>query len=305
MASTNQSPFYQQAERDFLLAQTDGERLIYLEKMIQECPKHKGAEKMLAQLRTRKKKLLESVEKQKKSKKGSGPIGIKKADCQCVLVGFPNSGKSTLFNLMSESKAKVSQTVYSTYQPQLGSFIFEDLPIQIVDDAPVPNYDKSSVNSTDTLLVVITKIDEIEKIEEYISHSRAKKIYLFNKVDLISEDKLRKLKARIKSNYNKLNFIFTNEKMNGFELNELKQKILKSFDKIRIYTKEPGKVASKRPMVMKPGSTVEDAAEKILKGLSKKVKQAKIWGPSSKFSGQSVGLNHLLKDKDIIEFKTS
>jgi len=55
---------------------------------------------------------------------------------------------------------------------------------------------------------------------------------------------------------------------------------------------------------MKPNSTVLDAAEKILKGFSKKVKQTKIWGPSSKFGGQIVGLNHKLKDMDVVEFKT-
>ena len=42
----------------------------------------------------------------------------------------------------------------------------------------------------------------------------------------------------------------------------------------------------------------------ILKGLSKSVTRAKVWGPSSKFPGQIIGLNHTLKDKDIIEFQT-
>ena len=55
---------------------------------------------------------------------------------------------------------------------------------------------------------------------------------------------------------------------------------------------------------MKPKSTIKDAAEKILKGFSRKVVETKIWGPSSKFGGQIVGLNHELKDMDIIEFKT-
>jgi len=45
-------------------------------------------------------------------------------------------------------------------------------------------------------------------------------------------------------------------------------------------------------------------AEKILKGFSEKVKETKIWGPSSKFPGQIVGLNHKLRDLDVVEFKT-
>jgi len=55
---------------------------------------------------------------------------------------------------------------------------------------------------------------------------------------------------------------------------------------------------------MTPHSTVKDVAEKILKGFSKKVKKTKIWGPSSKFSGQIIGLNHELKDMDTVEFTT-
>ena len=55
---------------------------------------------------------------------------------------------------------------------------------------------------------------------------------------------------------------------------------------------------------MKEKSTFKNAAEKILKGVSKKIKRARIWGPSSKFGGQVIGLEHVLKDKDIIEFQT-
>ena len=57
-------------------------------------------------------------------------------------------------------------------------------------------------------------------------------------------------------------------------------------------------------MILNPKSTIMDAARKALHGKYIEVKQAKIWGPSSKFSGQQVGLKHILKDKDIVEFQT-
>ena len=69
MASTNQSPFYQKAESMFLKAQTDEERLRWLEEMIKECPKHKSAEKMLANLKTRYIKLKKNMERKKKVSK--------------------------------------------------------------------------------------------------------------------------------------------------------------------------------------------------------------------------------------------
>ena len=55
---------------------------------------------------------------------------------------------------------------------------------------------------------------------------------------------------------------------------------------------------------MNPNSTVKDVAEKILHGFSERVKETKITGPSSKFPNQKVGLQHQLKDLDVVEFRT-
>ena len=74
-------------------------------------------------------------------------------------------------------------------------------------------------------------------------------------------------------------------------------------DSIRVYTKEPGKSPSQDPVVLQKNSTIKDVAESILKGFSKKVKEARVTGPSGKFPNQRVGLDHVLKDKDIVEFK--
>ncbi|MBA7678208.1 hypothetical protein ES703_86480 [subsurface metagenome] len=87
----------------------------------------------------------------------------------------------------------------------------------------------------------------------------------------------------------------------------LKDKIFQSFNKIRIYTKEPGKEINRekdKPVILEKDSIVQDLAKKILRGFSNQIRETKIWGPSSKFPGQVVGLKHVLKDLDIVEFKT-
>jgi len=305
MASTNQSPFYQRAEEDFLKAATDEERIACLEIMIKECPKHKSSENMLRNLTTRLKKLRDGVEKRKKAGKG-GKQGIRKADIQCVICGPPNTGKSTIFNILTNHnpEAKISENPFTTYEPLLGTFKFENTPIQIIDDAPIPNHDKSTVNSTDTLLIIIDNLNQIEQVDKEIWKSKAKKVYLFNKIDNLSENEIRKIEAKIKSEHKNLDYFFFHKKPTIAEINELKKKIFSTFSILRIYTKEPGKEPSKDPMILKPGSTVRDASENILKGMSKKIKQTRIWGPSSKFGGQAVGIDHTLKDKDVVEFKT-
>jgi len=55
---------------------------------------------------------------------------------------------------------------------------------------------------------------------------------------------------------------------------------------------------------MPPDSTIENVARIIFKGKLDIIKRIRIWGPSSKFSGQEVGIKHILKDKDILEFST-
>jgi ribosome-interacting GTPase 1 len=91
----------------------------------------------------------------------------------------------------------------------------------------------------------------------------------------------------------------------GGHFNLLKEKIFKSFNKIRVYTKEPGKKKTDRPIILKPDSTVKDVAEKILHGFSHRIKESRVTGPSGKFPNQKVGLQHKLKDLDTVEFKTN
>ena len=303
MASTNQSPFYQRAEQDFLLATTDEERIACLEIMIKECPKHKSAENMLRNLKTRLKKLKQNLAKQKKS--AGSKKGVKKADMQTILTGFTNTGKSTLFEILTEQKTKISPHEFTTHQPQLGTMKYEDVKIQLIDLPAFPAHDKSLVNATDTILLVVDNINQITEAEPFIKNSPATKLILFNKTDLLNPQEKRKLSATLKSK--KINPILFSQKSNKNEIEQLKQKISNTFipkKVIRIYTKEPKKPASKEPMILKSNSTIQDAAEKILKGMSKKISRCKIWGPSSKFAGQVVGLEHQLKDKDIIELQT-
>ncbi len=133
MASTNQSPFYIRAEKKFLSAQSNEEKLKWLEEMIRECPKHKSAEKMLANLKTRYIKLKEKIESAKKTKRGSKKVGIRKEDVQAVIVGKANTGKSSLLSILTNARPKISESVFTTTQPQVGMMNFSGVNIQIIE----------------------------------------------------------------------------------------------------------------------------------------------------------------------------
>jgi ribosome-interacting GTPase 1 len=304
MASTNQSPFYKRAEEEFLQATTLEEKLQCLEIMIKECPKHKSSENMLKNLTMRKKRFLEQLKKQKKSG-GSTKKGIRKHDMQACLIGFTNVGKSSLFKLLTKKETKISPHEFTTYESEVGMMDYEDTQIQIIDSPPFPNEDKSTINSADTMILIVDNLEQIKEADKFIWKSPAKKLLIYNKSDLLSEQEKRKLKATLKSKYKKWKaFIISTTNPNQDDLQAFKIELFKTFPIIRVYTKEPKKEATKKPMILKENSTLEQAAEKILKGMSKKIKRARIWGPSSKFPGQGIGLEHHLKDKDIIEFQT-
>ena len=302
MASTNQSPFYKKAEEKFLVAKTDEEKIIALEEMIRECPKHKSSEKMLAQLRTRYKKLKDKIERGKKIGK-SGKAGIKKEEMQATIIGGSNTGKSSLLSILTNAHPEITPYNFTTKTPLIGMMKYQSTNIQLIE-VPAPEseyYDRGIVNTSDTIIILVTDLNQIESIRKKLVKAPGKRIIVFSKIDKYDEEKKRKISATLSSK--KYNFILISAKT-GEGIEELKDKIFQSFEKIRVYTKEPGKEKSSIPIILKPGSTVRNIAEKILKGFSNKVKETKIWGPSSKFPSQRVGLQHELKDLDVVEFRT-
>ncbi|MBW6442638.1 50S ribosome-binding GTPase [Patescibacteria group bacterium] len=298
MASTNQSPQYQKAEGMYLQARNDEERLRYLEEMIRECPKHKSSEKMLAQLKTRKKKLLEKINKIKKRGKGKKE-GIKKEDLQAVIVGFTNTGKSSLISILTNASPEITPYHFTTKKPVIGMLNYEGTPIQIIE---VPSfeseyYDRGVVNTADLIIILVTSLEQIERIKEDLKNAHGKKLVVFNLQGFEDE---RKINATLQSK--RYNFMSISTK-NGKGIEDLKEKIFQNFEKIRIFTKEPGKGKSQKPIILDSGTTIKEIAERILKNV-KEIKEIKIWGPSSKFPGQRVGIKHILKDLDVVEFKT-
>src|SRR3989338_9480003 len=118
----NAHPDFLEEEKRYLEASNAKEKLIALEDMIRKAPKHKGAENLRAQLKTRYKKLKEQIEKSRKAKKSSGKKGIKKEDMQAVIIGFTNSGKSTLLSVLTNAKPKISSkgVSFTTKIPEVG-----------------------------------------------------------------------------------------------------------------------------------------------------------------------------------------
>ncbi len=85
----------------------------------------------------------------------------------------------------------------------------------------------------------------------------------------------------------------------GFE--GLEETIFSQLGKIRVFTRDSKGDISIRPIILRKGSTVENAIEVLSKKMLKYFRFTRIWGKSSKYDGEKVGLDRVLQDGDVIQ----
>jgi ribosome-interacting GTPase 1 len=146
-------------------------------------------------------------------------------------------------------------------------------------------------------------LDDVERsIFENITYKPA--IVLANKYDLVYNKDVDEIVKELHPVCRDLPIFIVSAKT-GFGLHELPKNMFKILNIIRVYTKEPNsKSPSPKPLILKSNSTVADALKHLREELLQYFKYARIWGPSAKYPGERVGLEHILMDGDIIEIHT-
>ena len=228
----NASPHFEKAQAEYEAAQTTEQKIRTLKKMMSLAPKHKGAENLRAQLKRRLAKLKYSKEKEDRAGKSTYK-GIKKEDMQTVLIGKSNSGKSSLLSLLTNASPKISNTKFTTTHPIIGMMNYQGANIQLIEIPAIESeyYNKGLANTSDTLLILITSLNQIKEIEEKLDKTHGKRIIVFTKSDILTNNEKRKISATLQSK--KYNFVLisclqTQEK--GEALYDLKNKLLQSFN---------------------------------------------------------------------------
>lgn len=376
----------------YLEARTTEEKIRALEEFLSSVPKHKGTENLVAWARRKLSELREELEESKRRRGGGPSFFIEKHGvAQVVLLGYTLSGKSSLFNVLTNARSRVTGLPFTTMFPVPGMMLFEDVQIQLVDSPPfVPESSAGKVSwgakliglarNADALVVVIdasadpveqykailrdlesagivlrkprgrvqierskaysgirlarmgkildgTEDDVRKLLESYRVYNALVKIYgevsvddvekalfeavvykpslvLLNKVDLVSsaevERQLRELEALTPHTV-----ITPVSAVMRQGVTSVPKNVFSILELIRVYTKEPNsKEPSKEPLVIPRGSTVEDAVKMIREDFLKHFKYARVWGPSAKYPGEKVGLDHVLSDGDVIEIRT-
>jgi len=147
----------------------------------------------------------------------------------------------------------------------------------------------------------------LDDIEMAILRSSVYKpaIILANKADTPGAAKnYQPLYEYVRKNRDKSIWLLPVSAKTGYNLDKLGEILFKRLGIIRVYTKRPNGEVSKTPVVLRQGATVRDLAEHIHSDLIEYFEYAKIWGPSAKYPGERVGLDHVLSDGDIVEIKS-
>ena len=180
---------YFKAEEKFRSAKTREEKIKALEEMIRLLPKHKGSENLLRDLRKR----LAKLRAQKEVKVTAKPKFIikKEGAAQVCLVGFTNSGKSTILKSLTNAKVEIASHPFTTTEPKVGMMNYEDVQIQLVE---IPStFDKDVMNivrNCDGIVFLIdgTK-DEKKQMEKLLEMMRKNKIKINEKPKKIKIEK--------------------------------------------------------------------------------------------------------------------
>ncbi|KIH68694.1 TGS domain protein [Ancylostoma duodenale] len=121
-------------------------------------------------------------------------------------------------------------------------------------------------------------------------------IYVYNKIDQISIEEVDRL-ARMPHH------VVISCEMN-LNMDYLLEKIWEYLALVRVYTKKPGNAPDLGPedgIILRAGCTVEHCCHALHRTLASQFRYAIVWGTSTKFSPQRVGIHHKLDHEDVIQ----
>ncbi|MDQ7842126.1 MAG: TGS domain-containing protein [Armatimonadota bacterium] len=317
----NLTPEYLAADRKFKAAVTPQEKLAALEEMLATIPKHKGTEKMQADIKRRIARLRAEAQRQRRAARGKPFYHVDREGAgQLVLAGAPNTGKSALLAALTNAAPEVAEYPFTTRVPLPGMMIYENVQIQLVDLPPITadlteGWLYALIRTADGVLLVadLASDDLLEQTDQVLTLLARANIHLSpppapphqkpalviaNKLDASGAgDRLALLREFLGS---RLPVLAVSAGM-GTGLEALREAAFRLLGVIRVYSKPPGRKADlSAPFILPAGATVLDAAEAIHKDLRDSLRYARLWRRQGA-QGQMVGRDHVLADGDVIE----
>lgn len=321
----NLTPDYVRAEQEFKSASSPQDRLAALKKMLATVPKHKGTEKLQADIKRRISQAKEELQSSGK-KKGFSLAVRKEGAAQVALVGAPNAGKSALLAALTNARPEIASYPFTTRAPEPAMMDYKDIQIQLVDLPPVsPDHMEtwvpSIIRNAEAILLVVDLsspgiLEEIDTTREVLRNFKIELVasrqpsepwasvatiqtrLVGNKLDLPGTHEVLEM---LKIIYGSVLAIDGVSAQTGENLALFKDTLFTMLELCRVYSKAPQKEPEmSHPFVFQRGSTLLDFARAVHKDFAEKLKFARVWG-QDKFDGQRVNKDYHLEDGDIIE----
>jgi len=264
-------------------------------------------------------KKAEVLKKPKARGRTFDPFEIPKSGVgRLALFGLSNVGKSTLMNAITNADVAVGNYLNTTTIGQAGACTYKGVMFQIVDlpgflgfkdDWTIAKQINRVARTSDAILMVIDLSMSIERQLSFLKQQLKEAKILENeeskyKIAVIAtKGDLPGSKEAYHELLQKVDWpVFPIAANNKPSLEKLKESLFNLLDIIRVYTKPPGeKPRLDEPLIVHRDATIKDVVKKIHSSFLPRFRFARVWGSSVNFDGQTVGLDHIVRDQDIIE----
>jgi ribosome-interacting GTPase 1 len=319
---------YLKAEEEYRRATSVEEELQWLQVMLAEIPKHKGTDKLQADIKAKISKAKKELLAEKRAGKKTRGVRIPRQGAGTVVIlGGPNAGKSLLLKRYTRANPEVAPYPFTTHTPMPGMMPWQDVFVQLVDTPPITadymeSYVQGIVRGAELVLLMVDLGSDsgVEQCQEVLERFQGGKTRL-GKTSLLDEEDIGVSYTRTFVVPNKIDlpeaaerleffhglcpldlaeYVISAEKGTGLEV--LRDAIYQAMDVVRVYSKLPAAKEPdlQRPFTLRRGSTVLDMAGQVHKDFLDNLKFARVWG-TAVHDGTTVKGDHVLHDKDIVE----
>lgn len=221
------------------------------------------------------------------------------ADVILLVVDIFNPNMDVLFRELYNAAIRLNQTkpdVVITHSDHGGIQVKPTLKLTKITVETIKDMTAAygHVNAT----VVVREDIDVEQMLDVLAGNRVyiKAVMAINKVDLAKPGQLEAVQEMHKK-YRTVPI----SAATGQGMPELKQALYDTIDMIRIFLKPQGQEADLEvPLIVKRGNTIGDVCELIHRDFKNNFRYAMVWGKSAKFPGQTVGMDHVVSDEDIV-----